>query len=283
MTDAIREPAVAGTFYPATAARLEAFLDRVLALPPASPWPVRGLLVPHAGYDYSGETAGRGFASVKGECFRRAIILAPSHRVGFRGLSVAPYAAYATPLGQVTVDRSCCASLLACSELFCAHAEVHREEHALEVQLPFLQRVMPEGSIVPLVCGEMDSAQAQTVAEALLPHWDGETLLVMSSDFTHYGPRFRYSPFPEAEARERLAELDGGAIQCVLDGDLEGFTRYVDETGATICGRVPIAVMIAMAAGRPKRRVHYTTSGERTGDYANCVSYACVTLGGAPR
>lgn len=279
-----RQAAVAGQFYPASAGKLRDFLDKALNAPaPPLPGRVRALIVPHAGYVYSGSTAATAYAHLRDlRGVTRVVVLAPSHRVGFRGISVGPYAAFATPLGSVPVDVDACRKLAGAHPLFSARADAHRDEHALEVQLPFLQRVAPNLKLVPLVCGQLTAedvrAAAPTLRELL---WNPETVWVVSSDFTHFGADFGYLPFTRDVPR-RLKELDQGAIDQICKVDADGFMRYVDSTGATICGHVPIALLLAVArepAGAMRATaLAYTTSGQLTHDWDHTVSYAAIAL-----
>lgn len=287
MTTLVRDPAVAGSFYPDTPARLNAFLDGHL-FPPATVRAVRGLIVPHAGYQYSGPTAAEGFSQVPAEGFKRAIVIAPSHRVGFAQIAVAPFRAFRTPLGDFAEDEAACAALAAASPLYRFEARPHFQEHALEVELPFLQRLAPAAQLVPLVCGQLELPAIIAAAKALAPFWDPDTLLVASSDFTHYGEAFDYVPFPRREAGPAIERLDRGAIDRIVAGDPEGFWQYVEKTGATICGRVPIALLLATrrlaCPGTMLELLAYTSSGQQCGDYSHSVSYAAIGIfaGGSP-
>jgi AmmeMemoRadiSam system protein A len=172
--------------------------------------------------------------------------------------------------------------------------EAHTPEHSIEVELPFLQTVAPECQIVPLVFGELDSDLINRVARHLLTLWDDETVVVVSSDFTHYGESFNYLPFSPEAAPTKLEELDAGAIDRILEQDTQGFMDYVSETGATICGRLPIAVLLAAMSDRDidckATLLQYTNSGRILNDYRNSVSYAAIAFrrdcdvgdGGAP-
>lgn len=283
----IRPPAVAGQFYESDKSSLESDLERLFAkcadisdeFPDSK---VRAIISPHAGYVYSGQTAAKVFSLIKKFNYRRAIIIAPSHMVPFSGLAVADYSAYKTPLGEVKVDIDICSSLYetpAVTELKSAH----EYEHALEVQLPFLQKLQPDLSIVPLICGQLDDKTAKLASEALLQYWDSETLWVISSDFTHYGNSFSYVPF-QNNIPDNLRKLDLGAVDKITDLDYQGFSEYVDETEATICGRNPIKLLLkTIELSKPDDKVishlvDYTTSGELTGDYSHCVSYAGIAF-----
>ncbi len=278
----VRPSALAGTWYPATAQALGAAVDGYLAAArvagPAGT--IRALIVPHAGYAYSGPTAGRGYALVRGASYRRVLLLAPSHRSAFRGLSVDPVAAYRTPLGEVPLDLEAAAALRN-SPLVRGDGDAGGQEHAIEIQLPLLQRTLEPGwHLIPVLVGDLDGQDIARAAELLRPLADAQTLVVVSSDFTHYGPRFGYRPFPlDGRTAERLKDLDGGAMERIAAKDAGGFLDYQDRTGITVCGYRPIAILLRMLGpGARVERIAYTTSGALTGDYANSVSYAVLAV-----
>jgi MEMO1 family protein len=279
----IKRSQLAGRWYAAAAAELRVQVDALLEQPaPLSPTGVlAGLVVPHAGYIYSGRAAGAGYICLRNGAYRRAVILAPSHFVGFRGVAVLDADAFETPLGVVPVDRSGLGLLIG-RPLVRVDAAPFDGEHALEIQLPLLQRVLPAVSVVPALVGDLTMEDQGVVAEVFRRLVDDTTLFIISSDFVHYGGRFGYLPFP-ADGAERvragLKELDMAAIDQVCAGDAAAFGRYVAETGATICGRLPIAVFLRMHARRSAGHLlRYYTSLDVTGDYEHSVSYASIAF-----
>jgi len=236
------------------------------------------LIAPHAGYVYSGRCAGIGYATVRGKAYARVVVLAVNHRgMPFRGASILGVDAYKTPLGTVPVDREACEALLK-SRLFGTRRSAHRMEHSLEIQLPFLQRAISDFKLVPIVCGNLDGDQFAAMAAELRKVVDDDTLVVASTDFTHYGSRFRYVPFT-TRIRQNLEKLDKGAIDFILKRDGGGFWRYVQRTGATICGRIPVRLLLHMLPEKASGQLlNYYTSGDATGDYRNSVSYAAVAF-----
>ncbi len=280
-----RTPVVAGQFYPGQPDQLNReishFLDTDVKL--RNPGRLQALVVPHAGYAFSGNTAGKAFSLCRNAPgIRRVAVLAPSHRVGLRGASVGNYSAFSTPLGNMEVDTAVCAELTAASSLINTDTQPHRFEHALEVQLPFIQHLLPEAQLIPLVCGDMDVTDIRRLANALTAYLlRPDTLIVVSSDFTHYGSSFGFMPFRN-NVPERVRELDMGAIEQISSKDLDGFKAYISKTGATICGRIPIAVLLAMLEQTDSRfaveTVDYTSSGLITGDFDHTVSYAALAV-----
>jgi len=277
----IRPPAVSGQFYPDNVLRLQDFLNEFLVSPSlCDTAPVTALIVPHAGLRYSGETAAIAFSVVDPARWRHIVLIGPTHYRRFHGIAVAPHDSFRTPLGDVPVDTAVCNTLIAGDTLFEMNEDAHAPEHALEVELPFIQHLMPECPIIPLVCGDLTLDETRKAAAALDAALPPETLFVVSSDFTHYGERFDYVPFAEAEAPEDLPKLDHGAIDEIIRQDTNGFMRYCERTGATICGQRPIAIMLALhelrQAGGDFELLHYTNTGEMLEDYSSTVSYAAI-------
>ena len=272
MTGDVLLPAVAGSWYPADPAELRDLVDDLLARAPSPPAEAPcALIAPHAGFVYSGAVAAAAFACLKEHRFARVVLVGPSHHAAFPGGVVPEAVAWRTPLGDLRLDLE---------------VELPRrtspflEEHCLEAELPFLQRLLPHGfRAVPILVGPLSrGADLAAVAEAVEALLDGETLLVVSSDFTHYGRAFGFTPFHD-HLPARIAELDQGALRCIETGDAASFAAYVEQTGATICGRDAIGVLLRLEAVRrsPVRRtLAYATSGQMTGSFAHSVSYAAV-------
>ena len=201
--------------------------------------------------------------------------MGPSHYTCMHGMTVSGVDAYETPLGKVRVDRKIC-DALSRQPLFQGPVQAEMPEHSLEMQLPFLQVVLGEFDLVPLVVGELGRHDYAVAAAELRKYVNEETVVVASSDFTHYGPRFGYVPFSD-KLKQNLAKLDGDAIKKIIARDASGFLRYVDETGATICGSRPIGVMLQMLPSEARgTKLMYYTSGDLLKDYTDSVSYASI-------
>lgn len=275
-------PNVAGSWYPSGRSELERLLDRYLAPPEGErggPGRVVALIAPHAGYAYSGPVAGRGFRHVRRGSFARVLLLGPSHHAAFAGAALPQADTYVTPLGDVPIDSASVARLRD-SQGWRVDDGPFRPEHCLEMEIPFLQRTLEPGwRMLPvLIGGGSDPASRSRVAEALLPVADPDTLVVVSSDFTHYGPRFSYVPF-RSDVPQRIRDLDMGAVERILAFDREGFEDYVERTGATICGRGAIDVLLGLLPGGLRASlVAYDTSGRMTGDWDHSVSYASLVF-----
>ncbi|MBN1140587.1 MAG: AmmeMemoRadiSam system protein B [Deltaproteobacteria bacterium] len=265
----LRNPVVAGQFYPADCRELERLVRAYLK--PCSPGlEALALVVPHAGYVYSGAIAGETFARAK--IPERVVLLGPNHTGRGRPLAVFPSGAWRTPLADTPVDAAL--SQLIVSR--CAGAEAdesaHRFEHSLEVQLPFIQILAPECQIVPICVGGGSAAElvhfGQDLA-AVISGYPHQTLLVVSSDMTHY------EPGPDAEKKDRKA------IDRILSLDPAGLYQTVRGGSISMCGVLPTTVMLAAARELGATRgtlVHYGSSGDITRDYSQVVGYAGVII-----
>lgn len=274
----IREPILAGTWYPgdpkllrqAVASYLpDSLADRLAG----GPSPL-ALIVPHAGYRFSGATAGKGYATVRGRGFDRVILLGPSHHVAFDGAALPVEDSWATPLGRVALDEAAIATL-AGEKGFARLSAAHAPEHCLEIQIPFLQVALKPGlRLVPILIGRLDAAGCREIAKGIEPLLGPATLLVVSSDFTHYGPDYDYVPFRENVA-ERLEDLDRDAAAAIQTLSPDNFEVFCSRTHDTICGREPIRVLLSLLQGRDARvdRLGYVRSGDLMGDFTNSVSY----------
>jgi AmmeMemoRadiSam system protein B len=276
-------PAVAGTWYPGDGPSLARAVDDLLDSPVAEPHPhvgrVLALIEPHAGYVYSGQVAGKGFSGVRGMEVSRVILIGPSHYEAFTGARVPEADAYRTPLGEVELDGEGLESLASRPGIETSDRPF-RQEHCLESEIPFLQRALAPGwRLLPVLVGSGTSGEsAQQIADALRPLLDASTLVVVSSDFTHYGPRFGYVPFHD-DIPQRIRGLDMGAVERIRRRDVSGFESYLRETGATICGRDAIGVLMRLLPEDVEVELTaYDTSGSLTGDWEHSVSYASMTF-----
>jgi AmmeMemoRadiSam system protein B/AmmeMemoRadiSam system protein A len=298
----VKESSIAGRWYSSKAGELSAQIDELLSEAPykaGAGEPVM-LILPHAGYRYSGPVAAAGYRRIgkPGECLINPdliVILGPSHRKSFRGCALLPADYIDTPLGDVRVARSI-VDRLATDGLFRRDPSAFEQEHSIEIHLPFLQRVFGERlsggiRILPILVGGLEGEDARRAASVLYSAIKGSRpFFIVSSDFTHYGPDFGYTPFGSSGSGtvRRIKEQDHRAIGFILKKDLSGFSRYVADTGITICGRNPIAIALALPfKGLHAELVSYDTSGSITGDYTNSVSYAAIafsrTIKGAAR
>ena len=278
------ESKLAGTWYPGTAREICALAEtweKALGNDGGTQPVPNVLLLPHAGWAYSGAIAWRAVRTVRGAKFRRVVLLVPSHHAWIENRLVAPEAdAVATPLGEIAVDREWIDRLALLAPVV-RNNRIHAAEHSAQIEFPLLQLALGDGfKIVPLVMGSFGADQMGMCARALARLMDGETLLVLSSDFTHYGMDFSYAPYGTRggrEVREQVAAVDGKAFDFIAAGDADGFVACVERTGATICGRVPIELALrAFPEGTSLARLAYATSGDRDGDFSRFVCYVAA-------
>ncbi len=276
----VRPPAVAGLFYPADADRLAAQLDRLLAeAKPEGAGHLRALICPHAGYKFSGPVAAWGYKLLAGRRFSTVVVLAPSHTADFRGVSIPQVDGYRTPLGDIPLSPK--ARQLAQREPFSAQVACrvqrpqwasysaatpatgeetpHTWEHSLEVQLPFLQRTLGQFQLIPAVFGRVDPQRA---AAALAPLIDGETLIVASSDLSHY------HPYDEAR------KLDLACVEAICRLDCDAMRNQ------EACGQLPILTVMYLAKqnGWQAKLLDYRNSGDTSGDRSAVVGYAAIAF-----
>ena len=244
-----RPAALAGSWYPEGRAHVVAgafFLMRLAAAAPSPSARPAALVVPHAGWSYSGLAAASAFRLLKPGEFERVVVVAPSHEGSFRGYALDDATAYRTPIGDVPLCDGALAALQG------ADARVVRGvtegEHAVEIELPFLQATLGRFCLVPVLAGDTDEAVERAFAERLATLDDGRTLFVFSSDFSHYGPRFDFQPFgPLSPAvREKVRAMDDRGAGLLARVDAKGFRDYLRETGNTICGRHGLATMLEL-------------------------------------
>lgn len=253
----VRAPAVAGAFYPGAAAALRAQVAALLAAAtPPGPQRPKALIAPHAGYVYSGAVAANAYALLAPfrSGYSRVVLLGPAHRVYVRGLALPAAEAFATPLGEIALDLEAIAAIRHLPQV-CISDDVHAHEHSLEVHLPFLQQALAGFSLVPLAVGE---ASAEQVAEVLGLLWgDDRTLIVVSSDLSHY--------LPYAQAQH----ADGQTARMVL-----GMTPQLNHEQA--CGATPVNGLLleARERGLHPQLLDLRNSGDTAGDKSRVVGYA---------
>ncbi len=284
----VKKSALAGKWYPTSAARLSEMIDEMLA-GADNVTSAHGLvfILPHAGYQYSGRVAASGYAAMQKSTPDIIIVMGPSHYRDLSGCALPAARQFETPLGKLKVKQEVVERLHK-TGLFTVDKESFGPEHSIEIQLPFIQRVL-DGKlppIVPILVGECTPEKARRIAAAIASSVSGfkRPVFIVSSDFTHYGPRFGYVPFrhkSDADTSKNLSKLDGGAIDAILRKDAAGFDAYVKKTGATICGKNPILVALSLPVQHfVAKKLAYNTSGAITGDYVNSVSYAALMASG---
>lgn len=258
----VREPAVAGTFYPGQPEQLAGNIDALLGAVEASELVTqpKALIVPHAGYIYSGPTAALAYACLAENAadIRRVVLLGPVHRIPVRGLALPGVDAFATPLGQIPLDSEAIAQIVTMPQVV-VNAAAHRLEHSLEVQLPFLQAVLDDFKLVPLAVGDVPAEQ---VAEVLEKLWGGpETLIVVSSDLSHF------------HSYQHAQHVDRQTVDSILN--LRALTSYEQACGATPVNGLLLA---ARRHGLKPELLDLCNSGDTAGDKQRVVGYTALAF-----
>jgi len=274
MNSSVRVPVVAGLFYPDTPESIHHTLDKLFqsveieSLPDR---PVLGAVVPHAGWRYSGSVAAYSYFALRERQPERVIIIGPSHREIFNGATIYDGPAFRTPLGEIPVDREFIAGL-APTEPLRLNSEGHTREHAIEVQLPFLQHMYSdEFRIVPVSMGTDDEKTVNALADLLVEHWTDDQVIIASSDLSHY---HRY---------EKAVAMDTRFHHFLERGDLEGMRKARDQSKIEACGFGPVQTLMKISeqSGWSQFRVlHYANSGDITGDRSRVVGYLAAAVYG---
>lgn len=269
----IRNAILAGSWYPgnkdALTKTIEGYLSKVRA--GSLEGELKAIIVPHAGYMYSGQVAAHAYRLLQDRDFKRIIMIGPSHRVGFRGASVNMQSGYKTPLGVVPVDRDLAKRILHADALIQGVPRAHASEHSLEIQLPFLQTVLKDFQIVPILMGDQDLKTCSHLARSLvrvMTNMD-RTLLLASTDLSHF------------HSYKRARELDLKFIKHVREFDPKGLADSLSSGKCEACGGGPaITVMLAaQALGADRTMIlNYANSGDVTGDHGRVVGYLSAAL-----
>lgn len=262
----IRRPVVAGYFYPNNPNELISDIDSYIQnIPPLlAVNDIHGLIAPHAGYVYSGKTAAFGYSELKGKHYKTVVVLAPSHKDFFKGACIYNGTAYATPLGNIEIDKEASNKILnECHSVFMG-TQGHNQEHSLEVQLPFLQIVLGDFKLVPIVIGEVKRNEIDELASALAGSVTNDVLVVASSDLSHFYP-------------VKLADiLDKRIADLIESFDIEGLYNAAMRKEIEACGILPIVILMKTMKliGVNKSSVLYrNNSGDTSGDYSEVVGY----------
>jgi AmmeMemoRadiSam system protein B len=262
---------VAGYFYPADKEKLQR--DISLMLETSKPKNVYnkifGIVSPHAGYVYSGNTAASAYNLIKGKNYKTVVVISPSHSEYFPGISIYDRDGYETPLGIVELNQQMIDKLVDNTKIIFRGQQGHRKEHALEVQIPFLQSVLKDFKIVPIVMGDQGKMFVDELAEKISKVVDDETLVVASSDMSHF-----YSS-------EEADRLDSVVEKRINDFDFENLLIDLDNHKCEACGGGPIAAMMKAASKKNVNNsvvINRSDSGDVTGDKSEVVGYLSAVI-----
>lgn len=250
-------------------------VDRLLAAASVEPLPaldaLTALIAPHAGLMYSGPVAAHAYRLLRERPVEVAVLVGPSHFVPFDGVAIARGGGFDSPLGVVEIDEECAADIMAATPVVREHPAAHAREHSLEMQLPFLRRIVPRAKIVPLLVGSQTAATARALGDALAAVLGGRrALLVASTDLSHY------------HDAATAGRLDAVVVDCVARFDADGLQRALDARPDHACGGGP-TVAVMRAAWRLGARdavvLQYADSGDVSGDKSAVVGYLAAALG----
>jgi AmmeMemoRadiSam system protein B len=268
--NALRKSVIAGSWYPGTPSILrrdiENYFDLVSDLELEGE--VVGLIAPHAGYTYSGQVAANVYKLIRGKKYDAVIVIGPSHRVVFHGVSIFSEGAYETPLGIVPVAEELSEKIKILSKTVVDIPEAHFQEHSVEIQLPFLQVALGDFSFIPLVMGDQNANTCQELAEAIYKASHGKKILIVgSSDLSHF---YNYN---------MAKKMDAVVLRHLKDGDAIGLLASLEKGIAEACGGGPMVVVMLVARMMNANKAHllkYANSGDVTGDKSSVVGYAAA-------
>ncbi|HSL90742.1 MAG TPA: AmmeMemoRadiSam system protein B [Ignavibacteriaceae bacterium] len=267
----VRQAQVAGYFYPSDPQKLKREISILLdiAKPQKSYHKIFGIVAPHAGYVYSGKTAAYAYNLLKDKNIKTAIVISPSHSEYFPGVCVYEGYAYETPFGEIEVDKEITEKLCEESRIIFKGVQGHRKEHALEVQLPFLQSVIKDFKIVPIVIGDQGKMYIDELAKKLCKVYDENTLIVASSDLSHF------------HNSETADQLDSIVEKRINDFDFENLQKDLELNNCEACGGGPIVAMMKAASllnVNHSEVLIRTDSGDVTGDKSEVVGYLSAVI-----
>jgi MEMO1 family protein len=265
----IREPAVSGMFYPGNSKTLKSDIERYLSEAVVDPIDgnIIGIISPHAGYIYSGPVAAYGFKAIAGHAYDTVIVIAPSHKKHFEGAAIIEEGGFKTPLGIVEVDEETAGMVLKKSTAVRSNIDAHREEHSLEVQLPFLQTILKSFKLVPLIMGTQDYSACEALSEGIyeaVKDSGKHILIVGSTDLSHY---YSYG---------HAVELDSIVTKRLDDFDMKGLAGDLGKDKCEACGAGPMitTMMLSRKLGAKQGKVlKYANSGDTSGDKSTVVGY----------
>jgi AmmeMemoRadiSam system protein B/AmmeMemoRadiSam system protein A len=277
----VREPAVAGAFYPGDAGQLAAMVDSFLEAVQGIDGEPIAIIVPHAGYVYSGWVAAYAYKQLQGTTYDTIVIIGPSHSVAFDGISVFAEGAFETPLGYVPIDTEVAQALLQADERIVFDPEVHGPEHSIEVQLPFLQRIYENFKIVPIIMGQPTEENIDALAEALVQALaNKKALVIASSDMSHY-PAYEDAVRVDSRTLMAIETMDPEALRAM---ETDNMTAGTANLVTCLCGEGPVltAMKVARRLGANQTTVlKYANSGDSPlveGDKSRVVGYGAVML-----
>jgi len=287
----IRTSSHAGSWYSSNPSNLASTLTSLLSsCNPHITTTTRALIVPHAGYSYSASTASHAYSSLNPSQITRIFIFGPSHHIYIKGCALSPCTSYSTPLGPITLDTQTIKALQSSGQFSTLALDADEAEHSIEMQLPFIAHIMQQKafSIIPILVGELSSPFESFYSKIFAPYLDDPTtLFIVSSDFCHWGNRFRYNyTIPDTPIYSSIETLDRTAMRIISTLSSSAFKLYLAETKNTICGRNPILLLLLTIEEMKKTKdtsvsisfLHYEQSSKVTSPSDSSVSYAAAKV-----
>ena len=269
-SEEVRKAAVGGAFYSGDKDELTQMVDGFLGNVKKAgiKGDVRAIIVPHAGHAYSGQVAAYAFKEVSDKPFKKIIIISPSHYARFDGISVYNKGLFETPLGLIRIDEVLANKIMKKSKRFIFYPEAHEKEHAIEVELPFLQRIYKDFTIVPIIMGSPVLDDAQVLQDALYDVMDKDTLLVVSVDLSHYHPY------------EKAVQLDTSGMSSIESLDAEVFLQKLKDGSTEIDAPMAVlaTILLANRFNAKAKVLKYANSGDVTGDTSRVVGYSSMVI-----
>jgi AmmeMemoRadiSam system protein B/AmmeMemoRadiSam system protein A len=275
----VRQPAVAGAFYPAQPEELAKMIDGFLAQanPPAIPGEIRALVVPHAGYIYSAPVAAVAYKAIEGKPFKTVVLIGNSHREGYDGASVYNHGKFRTPLGDAEIDSELADRLIAANPKMFYRESPHIPEHSLEVQVPFLQKVLGRFKLVPILLGTVSREAADILGDALAANAGPDVLVMASTDMSHYPP-YDHANFADRKVAD--------AIVSGSEDNLERTIRQLESMGVPkaatfLCGEGATKAVMRYAekvGAKNAQLLKYANSGDTAGSKDGVVGYCAVAF-----
>lgn len=273
MKGPVRKPVIAGSWYTDVPQSLRSEIDGYLGNADIGEIPRKpvAIISPHAGYMFSGKVAAYAYKAVSGRTYSTVVVISPSHRAYFPNVSVWAKGSFETPLGNIEVDEPLCEKLLKDSAIFTDNMRPHSAEHALEIQLPFLQTVLPPFTLCPLIMGRQDLDMCRELSTTLKESIDDpdDVLVVASSDLSHFHPG------------RQAEKMDALVARRIEEFDVEGLSRDIDASKSEACGGGPIMTALLYAESLSRKKVKilkYAHSGHITGDNSSVVGYLSAVI-----
>jgi len=271
----IRKPVVAGSFYPADKASLSSVIDSYLKEAEQKSKKVSsqifGIIVPHAGYEYSGKVAAYAYSQVKGKGYKTVIIIGSSHRIPFHGIAIYPEGSWETPLGIVPVDHAMVQSIMKECRIVKTFSAAFEREHSLEVQVPFLQKVLADFKIVPIVLGNLEKTDYKEFVHALSSiqkNSQGRILIIASSDMSHF------------HSYDAASKMDNATLKEIAELNVDGLYLRLQKGDCELCGAQGVLslMMLAKQVNGKGTILNYANSGDVTKDRSRVVGYSSAAF-----